>query len=175
MAVHNIEIINKLSQVADLLDIKGENQFRIRAYRNAVRTLSGFSKNISEMVKEGEDLSSISGIGESISEKIEEIAKSGKLKQLDKLKKEIPESLIEIMKLEQMGPQRTKILNEELGIESIEDLKKAAKNGEIEKVEGFGKKTAGNILQEAEAYTQTGGSPRIKRSEAEKLVMSLVI
>jgi DNA polymerase (family 10) len=66
MPVHNKEITDKLTQVADLLDIKGENQFRIRAYRNAVRTLSGISGSLSEMVEKGEDLSSIPGIGGSM-------------------------------------------------------------------------------------------------------------
>lgn len=166
MPVYNKEITEKLSEVADLLDIKGENEFRIRAYRNAVRTISGYSKNLSEMVKKGEDISLLSGIGESMAEKIEEIVETNSLKQLEKLRKEIPSSLIEIMKLEQMGPQRTKILHEELGIESINDLKEAVESGKVEELKGFGKKTAESIHREIKEYSRRKRSGRIKRSEA---------
>jgi DNA polymerase (family 10) len=174
MPVHNKEITEKLNEVADLLDIKGENEFRVRAYRNAVRTISGLSKSAVEMIDNEEDISSLPDIGESMAEKIEEIVKTGKLKQLIKLKKEVPSSLIEIMKLEQMGPERTKTLHEELDIDSIDDLKKAIENGKVEEVEGFGKKTVENIQREIGEYSKKGGSKRVKRSEAEEEIQPLV-
>ncbi len=170
MSVHNKEIADKLNELADMLDIKGENEFRVRAYRNAVRSLSGYTRNISEMVENHEDISSLPGIGKSMSEKIEEIVKTGKLKQLQKLRKEVPESLLEIMKLEQLGPQRTKILNDTLNIRSLKELEKAARAGKVEKIKGFGKKTTERILEEIESWSQKGGSARIKRTEAEMLV-----
>ena len=173
MPVYNKEIVDQLNELADLLEIKGENEFRVRAYRNAVRILSGYSGRLQKDIKDGKDLSEISGIGDSIQEKVEEIVETGKLKQLEKLKKEIPESLLEIMKLEQMGPQRTKTLHEELAIDSLSGLKKAAKNGDIESLEGFGKKTVENILDEIEAYADKGGSERIKWSEGDKIAASL--
>lgn len=174
MAVHNKEITDKLNEVADLLDIKGENEFRVRAYRNAVRTISGLSKSVAEMVDEDEDISSLPDIGDSMAEKIEEIVKTGKLKQLKKLKKEVPSSLIEIMKLEQMGPERTKTLHEELDIDSIDDLKKAIDDGKVEELDGFGKKTADNIKREIGEYSEKGGSKRVKRNEAEEEIEPLV-
>ena len=170
MSVHNKEIIDKLNELADMFDIKGENEFRVRAYRKAARSLSGFIRNISEMVINNEDISSLSGIGKSMSDKIEEIVHTGNLKQLKKLRKEIPESLVEIMKLEQLGPQRTKILNDTLNIRSMEELGKAAKAGKIEKIRGFGKKTTERILEEIESWSLKEGSARIKRTEAELLV-----
>jgi len=174
MVIHNKEISDKLNEVADLLDIKGENQFRVRAYRNAVRTISGLSGSITEMAEEGKDISSLPGIGSSMAEKIDEILKTGELKQLKNLKKELPDSLIEIMKLEQMGPQRTKILHDKLNINTIDDLKKAAEDGEIEELEGFGRKTTKNILREIEEYSKKGGLQRIKISEAEKQIKPMI-
>ncbi|MFP4663390.1 MAG: DNA polymerase/3'-5' exonuclease PolX [Bacteroidales bacterium] len=173
MPVYNKDIVDQLNELADLLEIKGENEFRVRAYRNAVRILSGYSGRLAKEIREGEDLSEISGIGDSIQEKVEEIVNTGKLKQLENLKKEIPESLLEIMSLEQMGPRRTKTLYEELDIDSIDDLKKAAKSGDIESLEGFGKKTVENILKEIEEYADKGGSDRIKWSEGDKIATSL--
>ena len=174
MPVHNKEITEKLTEVADLLDIKGENEFRVRAYRNAVRTISGLSKSVAGMVDEDEDIFSLPDIGESMAEKINEIVKTGKLKQLKKLKKEVPSSLIEIMKLEQMGPERTKILYDELDIDSIGDLKKAVEAGKVEELKGFGKKTVENIKREIAEYSKKGGSKRVKRSEAEEEIQPLV-
>jgi DNA polymerase (family 10) len=90
------------------------------------------------------------------------------------LKKEVPSSLIEIMKLEQMGPERTKTLHEELDIDSISDLKKAIDDGKVEEVEGFGKKTVENIQREIGEYSKKGGSKRVKRSETEEEIQPLV-
>ena len=153
-----------------MLDIKGENQFRVRAYRNAARSLSGVTRNISEMVGNNEDISSLPGIGKSMSDKIEEIVKTGELRQLKLLRKEIPESLVELMRLEQLGPHRTKILNEELNIRSIDELKEAAEKGKIEKIKGFGKKTAEKILAEIHTWSSKSSTSRIKRSDAEILI-----
>jgi DNA polymerase (family X) len=174
MSISNKAIIDKLNELADILDIKGESQFRVRAYRNAARSLSGVTRSLAEMVALNEDISLLPGIGKSMSEKIEEIVKTGELRQLKELKKQIPDTLVEIMKLEQLGPQRTKILSEELNIRSIEELKIAAKAGKIEHVKGFGKKTAEKILKEIESYASKGGSKRIKWSEAELIVKSLL-
>jgi DNA polymerase (family X) len=173
MPVYNKDIVDQLNELADLLEIKGENEFRVRAYRNAVRILSGYSGRLEKEIKKGKDLSEISGIGESIRDKVKEIVETGKLKKLENLKKEFPESLLSIMNLEQMGPQRTKTLYEELDIESLDDLKKAAKNGDIESLEGFGKKTVDNILKEIEEYADKGGSGRIKWSEGDKIASTL--
>ena len=174
MPVHNKEIAKILNEIADLLDIKGENEFRVRSYRNAARTISGLTENISQKASDKEEIRELPGIGESMAEKIEEIAKTGGISQLDELKKEIPSSLVEIMKLEQMGPSRTKILNEELNVETIEDLKKAAEKGEIANLKGFGKKTTQNILREIEEYSQKGGSKRVKLHEAEEMIGPMI-
>ncbi len=174
MPVQNKKIADKLIQLADLMDIKGESQFRIRAYRNAAQSISGSSRNLSEMVINGEKISKLPEIGESIAHKIEEIVKTGELQQLEKLKKEIPVQLTEIMKLEQLGPHRTKILHDKLNVDSLDDLKKVAKEGKVEGIKGFGKKSAAKILHEIDEYAEKGGSKRIKLNEAEMQVAPLI-
>ncbi len=174
MPVHNKEIIDMLNELADMLDIKGESQFRVRAYRSAARAISGNTWNLAGMVEKGEDLSSLPGIGKSMSDKIREIVQTGHLKQLNELREEIPPSLVEITRLEQVGPQRTRILQEELNIRSIGDLEKAVESGELEKVKGFGKKTADHIRKELKNYTQRNGALRIRRTEANLLIAPLI-
>ncbi len=170
----NKEIADALNEIADYLEIKGKNEFRVRSYRNAARRISNLDKNITEMAKNHEDIESIPDIGESMSEKIEEIAKTGKISQLDELRDEMPAILIEIMKMEQMGPKRTRILYKELGIESLEELKKAAKDGKIEKLEGFGKKTTKKILKEIKEYNKKGGSKRFLLNDAETIIQPML-
>jgi DNA polymerase (family X) len=174
MPAHNKEIARILNEIADMLDIKGENEFRVRSYRNAARTISGLSESISQKANNKNEIRSLPGIGESMAEKIEEIARTGTSSQLNELRKQIPATLVEIMKLEQMGPARTKLVNQELNIESIEDLKNAAEDGRIEKIRGFGRKTTENILREIRDYSQKGGSKRIKLHDAAETIGPMI-
>jgi DNA polymerase (family X) len=174
MTVNNKEIARILNELADLLDIKGENEFRVRSYRNAARTISGLSESISEKARNKNEIQALPGIGESMAGKIEEIAITGTSSQLTELRKQIPATLVEIMKLEQMGPARTKLVNQELNINSIEDLKKAAEDGSIQKIRGFGRKTTENILREIRGYSEKGGSKRIKLHEAAEMIRPML-
>lgn len=174
MPVHNKEIAEIFSEIADLLDIKGDNEFRIRSYREAARTISGISERITKFSEDEEKIKSLPGIGDSMAEKIKEIVSTGRLSQLEKLKKKIPESLIDIMKLEQMGPRRTKMLYDNLNITSIEELKEALEEGKVSKLEGFGNKTVKNLLKEIEEYSDKGGSGRFKLNEAEEMSKPLI-
>jgi len=88
--MNNQEIARSLTEIADLLDIKGENSFRIRSYRNGARTVNDLAEDLSGMVSDGKDLTVIPGIGASLAEKIREIVETGKLKFLDDLKKQLP-------------------------------------------------------------------------------------
>jgi len=173
MPLKNKNIAEKLEEIAGLLEIKGENRFRIRSYRDAARVISDMSEDIGSLVDDEGKLQDIPGIGESIAEKIREIIKTGKLKQLEKLKKEIPESLLEVMALEQMGPERTKVLYEKLGVESIEDLKKAVQEGKIEDISGFGTKMSETISKAIEEYEQMDHVGRFKLKEVEDRIESL--
>jgi len=174
MAVHNREIAEILNELADLLDIQGENQFRVRSYRNAARTVSGLTESISQMEGDENKIKELPGIGESMAQKITEIIRTGELEQLKKLKKKIPPSLLDVMKLEQMGPQRTKVLHEELGIDSVDDLEKAARDGKIEKLKGFGEKTSDKILKEIGEFSKKEGNERILLGEVDELIGPLM-
>ncbi len=174
MPVHNKEIADILNETADFLEIKGKDDFRINAYRNAARTIQDLSTGISQMTEDDKDIRSLPGIGKSKAKKVKEIVRTGHLKQLDKLKRQFPSSLTEILKLEQLGPKRVKILYDKLRIESIDDLKKAVKHGEIEELEGFGEKTAKKILEEVKHFRKQGGSQRVKLHEAGEMIQPLL-
>ncbi len=143
MPVHNSEIADLFKKMADLLEIEGKNRFRVRAYRNAARTINRLSQRAEKKIEEGEDLSRLEGIGEDLAGKIEEIVKTGKLKDLEKLKKKSHAKLTELMSIPGLGAKKIKKLFDELGIDSKKNLKKAAEDQKIQELKGFGKKTDG--------------------------------
>ncbi|MDT8394766.1 MAG: nucleotidyltransferase domain-containing protein, partial [Bacteroidales bacterium] len=173
MPVSNKTIARILNEVADLLDIKGANEFRVRSYREAAQTISGISENITKLAENKEELKSFPGIGDSMAGKIVEIAETGKLSQLKKLRKKIPESLLEVMNLGQMGPRRTKILYDNLNIESIDDLKEALDEGKVKKIKGFGKKSVENLIKEIEEYEKKDDLDRFRLADAEEIGKAL--
>ncbi len=172
MIIHNSQIAEIFEEKADLLDIQGANQYRIRAYRNAARLINRLSKRVQEMIDEGQDLTKLEGIGKDLAEKIKEIVETGKLKQLEKLKSEMPPGLLEILDIEGLGPKRVKKLYQELNIESVSQLQKAIKKGKVQELEGFGQKTAENIISGIEKLKNK--SNRIILMRAERLIEPLV-
>ncbi len=173
MPVHNSDIATVLNQVGDMLDIKGENPFRVRAYQNAARTVSGLSQSVADMVKKGEDLSKLSGIGKDIAGKIKEIVETGTLQQLEILKSELPGELLDLLKMETLGPKRVKALYDELDIKNLSQLEKAAKDHKIQNLDGFGKKTEQKILNEIERFNKEGEKGRFKLVVAEEYILPL--
>jgi len=147
MPVLNVEIAEIFREVADLLEIAEANPFRVRAYRNAARTIETLPRSAHTMVAEGEDLTKLSGIGEDLAAKIEEIVKTGGLKQLEKLEQRTPAELADMLDVSGLGPKRVARLHETLGIETLDELKAAAEQEEIETLHGFGEKTQAKILQ----------------------------
>lgn len=152
MPVQNSDIADIFNKYADLLDIKGDNPFKIRAYRQAAFTLSGLSQNVSDLIDKGEDLTTHSGIGKALSAKIQEIVTTGKLAKLEQLEKEIPPELLKILKISFLGPRKISKLYRDLHIENISQLEKAAQEGKIQHLEGFGKKTEENIIEEIKRF-----------------------
>ena len=142
------EIIRILEEIASLLELQNENPFKIRAYRNAARTLLGI-ENLDQVIEQGK-LKEYEGIGEHIAERIEELYHKGRLPYYTKLKRSIPRALLELMKVQGLGPKKVQILYRKLGIKTIPSLKKAAKEGKLAKIKGFGAKTEGNILKSLE-------------------------
>lgn len=137
-------------EIAGLLEIKGENPFKIRAYQNAAKVLSQI-EDLEKIIKE-KRLKDINGIGEAISKKIEEYYKSGIIQFHEELKKQIPVSLIELMKVPNLGPRKIKVLYEKLGITNIGELEYACKENRLLTLFGFGKKTQDRILSGIEFF-----------------------
>jgi len=142
----NREIAEIFNDIADILEIKGENPFRIRAYRKAALNIESLSKNIEELDKKGE-LEKIAGIGKDLASKIKEYIATGKMAFYEDLKKGIPESVLKFMAIPGVGPKTANVLYKDLGIKNIKELRQKAKAGEITKIQGFGEKTIENILR----------------------------
>jgi DNA polymerase (family 10) len=149
MPIHNTDIAEIFNKMADLLEIEGANQFRVRAYRNAARTVASHGKNVADLVKEDKDISKLPGIGKSMVEKIKEIADTGTLSQLKELEERVPPELSGLMNVSGLGPKKVQALYRELGVETLDDLRQAAEKKKIRELEGFGKKTEEKILREA--------------------------
>ncbi len=171
MPIYNSEVADKFEKVADLLDIRGANQFRIRAYRNAARKINNLSRNLYEMVKNKDDLTQMQGIGKDLAGKIKEIVETGKLEQLQELEQELPSGLPDLLNIPGLGPERVKDLYQKLGIETKEDLKKAVQQGKVRELDGFGEKTEKNILK---ALSKKSQKERTKLVLAEELIQPLV-
>ena len=151
MAVHNEDIAVIFEEIADLLEIEDANPFRVRAYRNAARTIRGLSRELRDLLSEGKDLTTLPGIGKDLAAKIEEILETGHATALDKLHKEIPASVEDILKLPGLGPKRVKQLYHELDIKNLAQLEDAARSGRLRTLPGFGDKTEQNILENVHA------------------------
>ncbi|MFW6102044.1 MAG: DNA polymerase/3'-5' exonuclease PolX [Chloroflexota bacterium] len=175
MPIHNAEIAEIFNEYADLLEIKGANQYRVRAYRTAARNISNLSRSTAEMVSKKEDISKLPGLGKDLAGKVADIVNTGKLPQLEDLKKELPAELIDISKLEGLGPKRTGVLYQNLGITSIEQLEEAAKKQEIRELPGFAAKTEQKIIEEIGRKGEAaGGKKRYKLSVIEELAQPLL-
>ena len=133
-----------LVNIATLLDLKGENPFKSRAYLNAARALEGLSEPLDKVIAE-ERLDQVNGIGESIQKKICELVTTGKLAYYEELRASTPPGLVLMLEIPGIGPKKIKALHDELGIETIEQLEQACKEGKVAKLKGFGEKTQQNI------------------------------
>jgi DNA polymerase (family 10) len=157
LPVHNSDVEEIFNRVADLLGIEGANAFRVRAYRNAARTIGGLSRGLADMVEAGEDLTELPGVGEDLAGKIEEILETGGLAQLAEIEQRTPPELAELLKVSGLGPKRVKVLREELGITSLDELERAAKAGQIRQLRGFGEKIEASILKDLERVREDAG------------------
>ena len=147
MPVRNAEIADIFDRMAVLLEIQGANPFRVRAYDNAARTLSGLPRNVADMLAEEEDLSELPGIGKDLAAKIAEIVDRGRLTALEDLEREIPPGLVDLTRLPGLGPKRVRALHDELGVRDLVDLQRAATKQRIRELRGFGAKTEQGILE----------------------------
>jgi len=138
MPVQNAEIAAMFDQTADLLEFKGENPFRVRAYRRAARTVEGLPQSIRSLLAAEKDLSELPGIGKDLAGKIADIVATGHFDLLDQLKKKLPGQLGDMAALPGLGPKRVKLLYDKLNVHTLDDLRRVIKAGRLRKLRGFG-------------------------------------
>lgn len=172
MRINNSAVSAIFDDMADLLEIEGENPFRVRAYRTASRTISGLSQDVSELIADTHDLTKLPGIGKELAAKIYEIVTTGHLSALDEIKKRVNPRLIEYMRIAGLGGKRVSALNSKLGITTLEQLETAARNHKICKLPGFGEKVERSILQGIKRARDYG--KRIMLLEAEEIAESVI-
>ncbi len=144
----NQEIAKIFNDIADLLEIKGENPFRIRAYRRAALNLESFAENVAETPKE--KLLQIPGIGQDLAAKVEEYVKTGKLRSYEDLKREVPEGLGVLLSVPSLGPKTAKLLSDKLKVKNLDDLERLAREHKLIGLPGIKEKTEENILKGVE-------------------------
>lgn len=143
--MHNQDVARIFNEIADILEIQGDNPFRIRAYRRAAQNIEGLASDITGITEE--ELQKIPGIGRDLAEKIREYASSGRISQYETLKKEVSPGLLRILSVPGLGPKTAKLLFEKLGIKGIDDLEKKARSGKLRGLPGIQAKTEENILK----------------------------
>lgn len=143
-----------LAEIGTLLELKGENPFKCRAYHNAARALDGLSEDIGDLIKQ-KKLGDVKGIGEGLRLKIEELHEKGALKYYEDLKKSVPEGLLQMIRLPGLGPRRAKTIYDKLGVKSVGELEYACKENRLLKLEGFGEKSQDKILHAIQFYRRS--------------------
>ena len=169
--MNNKEIAKIFREMVEMLEIKAENLFRIRAFQKVAQNIENLSEDIAKIAKRGE-LQSIPGIGKGVAERIEEILKTGKLKEYRDLKKEFPSGLMEMLSVPELGPKTAKLLYDKLGIRSIKGLEEAAKKHKIQGLFRLGAKIEENILRGIEVYRRQG--ERMLLFDALKVVRPII-
>ena len=155
MPASNTDIAKVFDEIADLLEIQGENAFRIRAYRNAARSIEGLGESAGEILDKGEDLTELPGIGKDLAAKTREIVDTGTCAALEELRRQLPPTISTLLHIPGLGPKRVQALYRGLDISTPEQLYAAARDGDIRQLEGFGDKTEALILQALDRRAET--------------------
>ena len=167
----NREIAQVFQDIADLLELKGENPFKIRAYQKVVRSIDHLPVEVEQLVAE-DRLKEIPGVGEAIAKKITELVTTSKLEYYEKLKSEFPEGITTLATIPGVGPRTAKLLATELGIKTIEELEEAIESGKVAQLPRMGEKTAENILHQIQTLRRK--NDRIPISEALPIVDNIL-
>ena len=171
MAVHNADIANLFNRLADLLEIEGANPFRVRAYRTAAQTIEDLPKGAAEMVQTGEKLTELPGIGEDLAGKIKEIVETGHLKTLEEVEARTPSTLATLTMIPGLGPKRVHALHAVLGINTLQDLARAAQAHKIRDLPRFSEKIEAKIAEEVAKHVEA--ERRFKIATAEDFAETL--
>ncbi len=168
----NSQVAKVFQDVADLLELKRENVFKIRAYQKAARIIEHYPRELEAMIEEGEDLESIPGVGGAIAKKAAELITTGELAYYENLKAESPQGITNLLDIPGIGPKTASKLSSELGISSVDELERAINDGRVGKLFRLGEKTADNILHQIQALRRK--DQRIPIGEALPIVEQII-
>jgi DNA polymerase (family 10) len=157
--MRNGEIAEAFDELASLYELDGAVVYRVVAYRNAAKAIREAGVSVEELAKQGR-AAELAGVGKTIAEKIDALLETGSIPSADKLKQRIPSGLVEITRIPGLGPKRAKLLHDEIGVSSIEELREAAEDGRLKDVRGFGKKAEENVL--AAFAAGADGTPKMR-------------
>ncbi|WP_272545966.1 DNA polymerase/3'-5' exonuclease PolX [Burkholderia cepacia] len=147
MPIHNAGCAAVFAEIADMLEIQGANPFRVRAYRNAARTIADYGRDIATMIANGDDLGKIPSIGPDLASKLREIAATGTCELQQTLRHALPGAIVELLDVPGLGAKRVKALHDALHVDSLEQLRAEAKSGHVRELPGFGAKTEAHLLE----------------------------
>ncbi len=169
--MNNRQVADIFAEMADILDIQGENYHRVRAYQRAAENVAALGRPLEEVWRAGE-LEEIPGIGETLSAKIDELMRTGRLEAYERLKREVPEGVVAMLQVTGVGPRSAAQFWKELGITTVEDLEQAARVGRLRELHGFGAKSEQNVIDGIEALKRRTG--RVRLGEAWPLAEELL-
>ena len=168
----NGSIANIFDEMAELLELRGENQFRVRAYRNGAKTIRELSEQVSDILADkSRDLRKFPGIGDTLADKCKVMVETGKLPQLEELRANTPAVLVKMTRIPGVGAKKAMLMQKELGIQSLEELRQACKDQKVRALKGFGAKTEEAIL--AGLGIAESAALRLRIDQAEHLVHRL--
>lgn len=150
-ALKNTDVARRLDEVAAMLEILGDNPFRIRAFSNAARAVYDLSDDVNKLAESGE-LLEVRGIGKSIFADIQQMLATGTFDEFERLSAKVPPGMLEMLRVSGLGPKKAKLIHDKLGIKSLEELEQAGRNGWLAELPGFGEKTQTNILEGIARY-----------------------
>jgi DNA polymerase (family 10) len=169
--MHNARVADIFEEIADLVALNGGNEFRVRAYRNAARSVRDLSTPLEEIAEGDGTLEDLPDIGEGMAEKIREILETGSCTRLEDLREEVPPGLTEVLDVPGLGPRKVEALHDELGIENMGDLREAVEEHEAREVEGIGARMEEKIARGIDTVSRTSG--RVLRAKVRETVADL--
>jgi DNA polymerase (family 10) len=159
------QVAEVLQEIGVLLELKGENPFKTRAYANAARALESLNESLEKLIAE-DRLGEIKGIGEALHKKITELATTGRLQYYEDLKASLPAGLLTLLEIQGLGPKKVKALHEKLGVTTIEQLEQVCREGKVAGLDGFGEKTQAKILEGIQFRNTYASRHRLSRALA---------
>jgi DNA polymerase (family 10) len=172
MPIHNADIAEIFEEIANFLELDNANPFRVRAYRNAARTIQELGQDARELVEKGADLNTLPGVGKELAAKIVEIVQTGHCQALEKLRRQSAPGLTDLLKIPGLGPKRVRALYHDLDIHTVEQLMRAAHDHRLRELPGFGEKTEAHILQSLQTHLKQ--DQRLKLAVAAQYAATLV-